>query len=257
VNGDGRPSPARPIAAVTFDFWNTLVLPDDDATRRARRLAVQAVLGDFGHEVADEVLDDTFRRTFDAHHQSWVSNRQFTARHGGELVASMLELDLDEDQREIMIVAYGQAAADLDMQLTEHLGETLAALSERGIKLGIICDVGLTPSTVLRGWLDDRGVLDLFDHWSFSDDVGWYKPAPEIFDHALAGLGVAAERTAHVGDLRRTDVGGAQAMGMTAVRYRGAFDDPAAPDPNTTRPLPEGDVVIDDHAELAEALGLA
>ncbi len=73
-------APSGPVEAVTtFDFWNTLVHPDDDATRRAfRRLAVQAVLGDFGHRVDDDRLDDTFRRTFDVHHTSWVANRQFT-----------------------------------------------------------------------------------------------------------------------------------------------------------------------------------
>ncbi len=149
---------------------------------------------------------------------------------------SLLELDLDQDQREVVIVAYANAAADLDMRLTDHVAETLAGLHERGIKLGIICDVGLTPSTVLRGWLDDHGVLELFHHWSFSDDVGWYKPAPQIFEHALSGLGVTAAHAAHVGDLRRTDVGGAQAMGMTAVRYRGAYDDPAIGRPGRRPP---------------------
>jgi len=247
---------APTVEAVTFDFWNTLVHPDDDATRRARRLAVQAVLGDFGHQVDDDVLDATFRQSFEAHHASWIANRQFTSRHGGELIVSLLELDLDDDQAEIVIGAYGNAAADLDMRLTDHVADTLAVLHERGVRLGIVCDVGLTPSTVLRGWLDDHGVLDLFDHWSFSDDVGWYKPAPEIFEHALAGLGVAAARAAHVGDLRRTDVGGAQAIGMTAVRYRGAYDDAATADPLDDAPVPEGDYVIDDHAELPGVLGL-
>ena len=118
------------------------------------------------------------------------------------------------------------------------MAETLAELRDRGVRLGIICDVGLTPSPVLRGWLDDHGVLELFDHWSFSDEVGWYKPAPQIFEHALAGLGgIAPGRAAHVGDLRRTDVGGAQAMGMMAVRYRGAYDDAGRPG-RRRRPCP-------------------
>jgi FMN phosphatase YigB (HAD superfamily) len=252
-------SPASPPPeAVTFDFWNTLVHPDDDATRQARRGAVQAVLTDYGHQVDDAVLDDTFHRTFAAHHESWVANRQFTSRHGGEMVVTLLELDLDDGQREVVIGAYSHAAADLDMRLTEHVAEALAGLHQRGVKLGIICDVGLTPSSVLRGWLDDHGVLDLFDHWSFSDEVGWYKPAPEIFEHALAGLGgIPAHRAAHVGDLRRTDVGGAQAMGLTAVRYRGVYDDAADVDPVDGSPRPEADLVIDDHAELIPALGLA
>ncbi len=142
------------------------------------------------------------------------------------------------------------------MRLTEHVADTLAELHDQGIKLGIICDVGLTPSTVLRGWLDDHRVLELFQHWSFSDEVGWYKPARQIFEHALAGLGVAPQHAAHVGDLRRTDVGGALAVGMTAVRYRGAFDDPAVTGAGDA-PLPEGDFVIDDHFDLPGVLGLA
>ena len=78
----------------------------------------------------------------------------------------------------------------------------------------------MTPSTSLRRQLERHGLLDYFDHWSFSDEVGWYKPAPQIFEHALAGLGVTEPaRAAHVGDLRRTDVAGARAHGLLSVRY--------------------------------------
>ena len=99
-----------------------------------------------------------------------------------------------------------------------------------------------------RGHLRGRR-LDAFDHWSFSDEVGCYKPDPRIFTHALDGLGARAETTAHVGDLRRTDIAGARAMGMTAVRYTGVYDD-------DSQPSPEGHIVIPDHAELLPALGL-
>jgi len=98
-------------------------------------------------------------------------------------------------------------------------------------------------------------VLGHFDHWSFSDEVGWYKPAPQIFEHALAGLGgIEPEHAAHVGDLRRTDVAGAKAMGMVAVRYRGVFDNAQVVDDGHDRP--EADLVIDDHADLPPLLGL-
>jgi FMN phosphatase YigB (HAD superfamily) len=58
-----------------------------------------------------------------------------------------------------------------------------------------------------------------------------------------------------VGDLRRTDIVGARAMGMTAVRYRGANDDPEIETADGT--VVEGDHVIDDHAQLLAVLGLA
>ena len=100
------------------------------------------------------------------------------------------------------------------------------ALRASGLRIGIVCDVGMTPSSALIRLLDDRGLLPLFDHWSFSDEVGVYKPDPAIFRHALAGLGdPAPDRVAHVGDRTRTDVAGAIGMGMVAVRYTGVYDD--------------------------------
>ncbi len=94
-------------------------------------------------------------------------------------------------------------------------------------------------------------MLRFFDHWSFSDEVGCFKPWPAVFEHALEGLGIDdASSVAHVGDSRRTDVAGAQAMGMTAVRYTYFVDAPA-------HTGPEAHHVLDDHAKLAPALGIS
>ncbi len=80
--------------------------------------------------------------------------------------------------------------------------------------------------------------------------MGAYKPASAIFQHALDGLGgPVPERVAHVGDLRRTDVAGALAMGMVAVRYTGISDDDSQPEP-------EGHHVVAHHGELPAALGV-
>lgn len=54
----------------------------------------------------------------------------------------------------------------------------------------------------------------------------------------------------HVGDRRRTDVAGARAMGMTAVRITAAYDD------TDLAEGPEGDLVVAGHGELVEILGL-
>ena len=116
--------------------------------------------------------------------------------------------------------------------------------------------MGLAPSTTLRRFLQGHGLLGYFDHWSFSDEVGTFKPDPVIFDHALDGLGgIDPSDAAHVGDLRRTDIAGAQGRGIFAVRYTGIYDDPGSPDDGTD--AVEGDTVIADHALLLDALGLA
>jgi putative hydrolase of the HAD superfamily len=242
----------RPFDAVTFDFWETLVHANGDQTRRARGHAISAALADHGHDVDPVTLESALGDVFIVFNEAWAENRQFTAEDAGSLTVDGLRLDLDDAARVAGIAAFVNGAADLDMRLTDHVEETLVALKEREVRLAIICDVGLTPSPVLRGYLAAHDVLDLFDHWSFSDEVGTYKPARQIFDHALAGLGgIDPEHAAHVGDLRRTDVAGARAMGMTSVRYRGVNDDPAGPD------TVEADHVIGDHADLLEVLGLS
>jgi putative hydrolase of the HAD superfamily len=111
----------------------------------------------------------------------------------------------------------------------------------------------MTPSTALRAILEHNGLLALFDHWSFSDEVGAYKPAAEIFAHAAAGLGVAdvpPSQLAHVGDLKRTDIAGALGVGWTAIRYTGAFDDAESDGAEATH-------VVASHLDLPAVLGLA
>jgi len=249
-------SPA--IEAVTFDFWDTLVRSNDEGTLGARRAKLITVLADLGHHVEAGVLDEAFVDAFSVYTDHWRANRQFTARDGALHVLSLLEIELDAEELEAAIDAYANAADGIEMRLTDHVADALHALHDRDIRLGIICDVGMTPSPVLRGWLDRHGVLALFDHWSFSDEVGWYKPARQIFEHALDGLGgIDPSRAAHVGDLRRTDVAGAKAMGMLAVRYRGVNDNVDLPPVDDGHPRPEADIVLDDHADLVAALGLA
>ncbi|HWJ98461.1 MAG TPA: hypothetical protein VNQ33_09905, partial [Acidimicrobiales bacterium] len=72
----------------------------------------------------------------------------------------------------------------------------------------------------------------------------------------LGGLGgIDPSVAAHVGDLRRTDIAGAQGRGVFAVRYSGIYDDPGNADDGSDQV--EGDAVVADHADLLAALGIA
>jgi putative hydrolase of the HAD superfamily len=48
-------------------------------------------------------------------------------------------------------------------------------------------------------------------------DVGWRKPAPQIFHHAVTRLGVRCEECVFVGDELQWDVSGSAAVGMDPV----------------------------------------
>jgi FMN phosphatase YigB (HAD superfamily) len=250
-----------PIEAVTFDYWNTLV-GEDPTVFEYRRVAVTELVGEQVPDLDPKRVAAAFEHGWQAYTRAWKANEPFAAPDAVPIMLAFLGVD---DPSEALVDGLLQIIVDPPDErrppLTPNIAETLATLRQAGMRLGIICDVGLTPSTALRRWLGAHGVLEHFDHWSFSDEVGVFKPDPVIFRHALDGLGAAAGRVidpgraAHVGDLRRTDIAGAKAFGMTAVRYTGMADDPVvggfAGDSNA-----EGDFVITDHAELPKLLGI-
>jgi putative hydrolase of the HAD superfamily len=237
------------IEAVTFDYWNTLVVDDPAEVRDHRLAGWLGLLEGAGFAVERAALDAAHASAWAAYLQAWHANEQFTAARTAEHCLDQLGLTVPDDLRDRLVDELVRSAGGASLRLAEGVADTLRAVKGAGLRLGIVCDVGLTPSAALRGHLERFGVLGLFDAWSFSDEVGWYKPAPEIFAHAAAGLGhPEPSRTAHVGDLRRTDVAGARAAGWVSVRYAGIFDD------HTDRP--EADHVIDHHADLLGALGL-
>jgi putative hydrolase of the HAD superfamily len=92
----------------------------------------------------------------------------------------------------------------------------LRRLRALGLKRAIVSNTPWGSSAVawreeLRRW----GLL--VDEAVFCVDVGWRKPAPQIFEHTLARLGVGAQRAVFVGDDLRWDVEGARCSGIEPV----------------------------------------
>ncbi len=241
------------IRAVTFDYWNTLVATPGDDLIRVRADHWSQVLADAGHDVSHEQLGEAFQASWASFQEAWKENRQYQTPEAVRRVLEVLDLAGEEELAEVLVQDYEAGKVESELEPTPNIGATLEALRAAGVKVGIICDVGMTPSVALRRVLERFGLLQHFDHHSVSDDVGTYKPDPRIFAHALGGLGSSPEETAHVGDLRRTDVAGANAVGWTSVRYAGIFDDDGVRDEVTDV---EADHVIHDHADLLGALGL-
>ena len=236
------------IEAVTYDFWETIAREAQETLLERRTRAWSELLRD--SEVPPETVRRTFEETWRIHSEHWRAGKQFTPVMAVERAVEDLGVAVPDALRSELVEAFADAGATADLIINEGLEETLSELKLRGVRTGIICDVGFTTGEQLREFLDRRGILTLFDGWAFSDEVGVYKPDPAIFARALYSLDdVPADRALHVGDLRRTDVAGARAIGMTSVRYRGANDD--------AEDLPDADHVIDHHVQLIGILAQA
>jgi putative hydrolase of the HAD superfamily len=237
---------SAPVTAVTFDFWNTIARVPAETMSELRSRAVVEACAECGVEVETERLAAILADVARSYESSWQAGDHFHPREGAALLVA--RLGLEEAAAELVAEAFLHAGRDADLELSPHVAATLATLDDRGVRIGIVCDVGFTGGELLRGFLEREEVLRHFDGWAFSDEVGHYKPAAPIFEAALASLGATPAEAMHVGDLRRTDVAGAAALGMRTVRYRALHDDPGAAGE------PEAEFVLDSHADLPDLL---
>jgi putative hydrolase of the HAD superfamily len=97
--------------------------------------------------------------------------------------------------------------------LLDGVPETLLALRERGLPLGLISNWDHRLRTVLEG----MNLTPLFDPIVISCEVGAEKPDSRIFQVALSAAGVNAESCLMVGDHPFADLEGARQVGMRAV----------------------------------------
>jgi HAD superfamily hydrolase (TIGR01549 family) len=96
------------------------------------------------------------------------------------------------------------------------LRETLTALKELGLKLGVVSNTFVNRASLERQ-LRDIGVLDLFSVLVFSCEFEFRKPHLALFRIAAEKVGEALENILFVGDRIDKDIRPALATGMRAA----------------------------------------
>jgi HAD superfamily hydrolase (TIGR01509 family) len=109
--------------------------------------------------------------------------------------------------------------------------DALTGFRRLGLRLVVVSN---SDGTVVRA-LEEQGLASHFDAICDSALVGFEKPDPRLFAHALEVSGARPERTLHVGDLYSADVVGARAAGLHALLLDpfddwGPLDVPRLPD---------------------------
>jgi putative hydrolase of the HAD superfamily len=217
------------LEAVFFDWGDTLMqwTWDDELLVAGHRAGLEAV----GRAAVPE-LTDRFRTAYlpllfrpgmleEVEYPQLVRDvlGEFDVELSDEELASFLEAEH---------AAWSRARA---LAATTHA--LLESLRARGLKLGLVSNA-VDPPWLLHRDLELEGVAERLDAAVFSSEIGWRKPHPAIFEHALGLLGVAAERSLFVGDSLANDVAGAAALGMTTVQalWFHADEDEGAAEPD-------------------------
>jgi HAD superfamily hydrolase (TIGR01509 family) len=210
------------ITAVTFDLWDTLVTDRDLLDRmalRARRL--REALAPLGVYPRDEELEQAFRQSWKNFDRVWVGERRTpSTAESLDVVLGELGVDASASTR----AAVARTMEDLVLEIppvpVDGAVEVVAELA-RHHSLGLVSDTGISPGRALRLVLERLGLARHFTYLYFSDEGGMSKPDPRVFALVLEKLGARPEEAAHVGDILRTDIVGAQSAGMRAVHFVG------------------------------------
>ena len=236
------------LRAVTLDFWNTLFVDHRGREREHRRVAwLRAELGKLGMEPTDTAIADALSAGFDYFDRVWRDERRTPpASETTEATLAALGVRLSDDAFARTVAHFERLILDVPPEPVAGALGALPQLAER-YALAVVCDTGYSPGDVLRELLARHGMLAPFSYLYFSNEHGMSKPDVRVFKHTLAQLGVRAGEAAHVGDIQRTDIAGAQAAGMIAVHFVGANNRDAA--------RSTADLMVRHFDELPAALG--
>jgi FMN phosphatase YigB (HAD superfamily) len=228
-------------AAVTFDFHNTIAQCDEWFDIEVKGL-ISAFLR---WQSADRGIPID-RQTLWSADRAYGQLRQAVREHGNELtaeecVATVLdELSLSFDDQEIArgINQLMRPKVDLAEPMPGAI-ETIHDLAFAGVPLGVVSSAVYHP--FLLWTLEQFGIASAFETVTTSASAGFYKSRPEIYLSALVALHAIPERSVHVGDSRKYDVGGAQSAGMRTVwlapePQHGQEDGGTQPAPDLTLP---------------------
>jgi len=235
------------------DFWGTLLVDppsSDDRYKRRRMDDFEKILAGAGLRASRRALDAGYESSGVYLGRTWRDLRDVPVQdHVGAILTAVdrtLSRRVPPDVMTDLVDAYSRPALLVPPAVDPGARAALETLVDRGYTLVLVSNTMRTPGVILRMLLERYGLLRLFAHTTFSDEIGIRKPAPEIFAHSLRAVGGEASAAVHVGDDVTLDVRGARAAGMRAIHVA------AAPGRSPARSL--ADAVIPSLRELPAAV---
>ncbi len=203
------------IKAVFFDLYYTLVRfepPREELQARA--------LKDFGIEVnpevfrrplliADEFIYQELAR-FPSSRRSEEDKMALYARYEGILLK---EAGIEVSEQTILELLGKVQQFDMKLVLFDDVVPALTDLKDRGLVLGLISNVERDMTSLLSR----LSLTSLLEVVVTSQNAGFSKPQPEIFQEAQRQAGVQAAEAMYVGDQYQIDIIGANKVGMKGV----------------------------------------
>lgn len=216
------------IKVVSFDVWLTLI-KSNPAFKPKRTEIIDNILMDmFGTFASLEKITTTIKKV-DVFHTQLCER---TGRH------TMLPMDLwmlvfsELGVRPHSITE--EMRVDIERKLEAHFFDhppelisprteiIMREILSMGIKgIYLISNTGFISGSIIRSYLEDRGMMLIFENAVFSDEESIAKPNPAIFERIVHDPLRDRNEYLHVGDSVVADFRGAKEAGMNALIING------------------------------------
>jgi putative hydrolase of the HAD superfamily len=214
------------IAAISFDFWNT-IYHDYQHTyeRHSERVRFFSdALQRSGYK--DELdIEGSFKYCWEYFDKIWKNeHRTPNAKELLKVGCDFIKVQLPDDEFDAVAKFFEEILLKYPPEPFADVKEVIQILAQK-YKLGITSDTAYTSGRVLRQLLEKDGLLQYFSGFTFSDEIGCSKPDPVTFRNTMAKLGSHPHDTIHVGDNEYTDIEGAKEIGMKTIMITEGLED--------------------------------
>ncbi|MEH2381284.1 MAG: HAD-IA family hydrolase [Nostoc sp.] len=199
--------------AIIFDLDNTLL-----NFELCERQAILGALEDCGVSLdLNGVSETIFLQVFETYNsQYWRQRETFSA---GELIemsyrSTLAQLDIETDKISNLSQNFWHIF-NHSAVIEPDVNEVLAALAG-SYRLAVITN-GLVSAQIPR--MQAAGIEHFFEEVVVSEAIGFAKPSPEIFNHALSRLDLTPAQVLYVGDSLTHDYAGAMQVNIDFCYY--------------------------------------
>ncbi|KAA3662668.1 MAG: HAD family hydrolase [Calditrichaeota bacterium] len=221
------------IKGLTFDLWDTVFIDDSDEAKREaagrptkpveRRQLVHQFINKHKPVSLEMVTavydaaDAAFRKIWHEQFVTWTVHERLS------ILLKGLKVELPENEMTELVRLHEEMELEFKPDFIAGVHDPIRTLSEK-YKLCVISDTIFSPGRVLRELLASENILEFFDGFVFSDEIGYSKPHPEVFKNAAQILGLQMNELVHIGDREHNDIKGAHKHGLKAVLCTAAID---------------------------------
>ncbi len=217
----------KSYSTLIFDAFDTVIHIE------RKRLPEHKIGKDTGHTTAPRVYEVYTKEDGELRFEDFIDAFLESSAEAYRRRKTDLREIPSADRFRIMLELLGKDAStfapDLPQRLAEthmeHFGAALEIRSkshqllewalQAGYRLAMISNFDYSPT--LYACLERYGVRNMFEVIVVSDELGWRKPHPRIFEQTLKRLEITPDDALFIGDRLDIDVDGAEASGLDSV----------------------------------------